>query len=101
MPFAIINANGSEAIAVGATEAEARENVGLDAKERHKHRVVNITEIFRGFGEDMDEEATDALEAKLSRCPTSNQRDQARLAVEHAEQNAEQFVKDFNRLEGV
>jgi hypothetical protein len=60
-----------------------------------------LAEIFRDFGEETDEEATDALEAKLSRCPTSDQRDQARLAVDHAKQIADQFVKDFNRLEGV
>jgi hypothetical protein len=60
-----------------------------------------LTEILRGFGEDKDEEATSALKAKLNQCPTSDQRDQARLAVEHANQTAEQFVKDFNRLEGV
>jgi hypothetical protein len=41
-----------------------------------------VTEIFRGFGEDRDEEAMGALEAKLNRCPTSDQRNQAHLAVE-------------------
>jgi hypothetical protein len=60
-----------------------------------------LTEIFRGFGEDRDEEATGALEAKLNQYPTSDQRDQARLAVEHAKETAEQFIKDFSRLEGV
>jgi hypothetical protein len=59
-----------------------------------------LTEIFRGFGEDRDEEVTETLVAKLNRCPSSGQRDQARLAVEHAKQTAEQFVKDFSRLEG-
>jgi hypothetical protein len=59
-----------------------------------------LIEIFRGFGEDRDEEATGALEAKLNRCPPSDQRDQARLAVEEAKQTAEQFVKDFGGLEG-
>ena len=54
-----------------------------------------ITEIFRGFGEDRDEEAMGALEAKLNRCPTSDQRNQARLAGERAKQTAEQFVEDF------
>ena len=60
-----------------------------------------LTQIFRGFGEDSDEAASGAPEAKLNQCPTSDQRDQARLAVEHAKQTAEQFVKDFGRLEGV
>ena len=32
--------------------------------------------------------------------PPSDQRDQARLAVEEAKQTAEQFVKDFGGLEG-
>ena len=43
-----------------------------------------LTEIFRGFGEDRDEEASCALEAKLNQCPASGQRDQARLVVERA-----------------
>lgn len=59
-----------------------------------------LTEIFGGFGEERDEEATGTLEAKLNRCPGSDQRAQARLAIEHAKQIAEQFVKDFGRLEG-
>jgi hypothetical protein len=59
-----------------------------------------LTEIFRGFGEDKDEEATGILEAKLNRCPSSDQREQARLAVEHAKQTAEGFSKDFGRLDG-
>lgn len=46
-----------------------------------------LTEIFRGFGEERDQEATGALETKLSRCPASDQRDQARVAVEHAKAN--------------
>jgi hypothetical protein len=33
-----------------------------------------------------------SLEAKLNQCPTSDQRDQARLAVDHAKQIAEQFI---------
>jgi hypothetical protein len=44
MPFAIINADGSEAIAIGATEAEAWESAGLDAKERLNYRAITITE---------------------------------------------------------
>jgi hypothetical protein len=38
-----------------------------------------LIEIFRSFGEDRDEEATGALEAKLNRCPPSDQRDQRAL----------------------
>ena len=59
-----------------------------------------LTEIFHGFGEDRDEEASRTLEAKLNLCPNSDRRDQAQLAVEHAKQTAEQFVKEFGRLEG-
>jgi hypothetical protein len=59
-----------------------------------------LTEIFRDFGEDRDEEATEALEAKLKLCPNSEQRDQARLAIEQAKQAAEQFIKDFGGLDG-
>lgn len=45
MPFAIINKDGSpEAIAVGATEAEAWANAGLNDQERLKYQVVTITE---------------------------------------------------------
>ena len=44
MPFAIISKDGSEAIAVGATEAEAWENAGLTPQERPNYRSVTITE---------------------------------------------------------
>ena len=33
-----------------------------------------LAEIFRGFGEDRDEEATGILEAELKLCPNSDQR---------------------------
>jgi hypothetical protein len=59
-----------------------------------------LTETFLGFGEDKDEEATESLEARLSRCRNVGERDQAVTAVENAKQIAEQFVKDFGRLEG-
>jgi hypothetical protein len=59
------------------------------------------TEIFRDFGEDRDGELTETLEGKLKRCRSSEQREQARLAVEHAKQTAEGFSKDFGRLDGV
>ena len=60
-----------------------------------------LTEIFRGFGEDKDEETTGILEAKLYRCPTSDKRDQAQISVEQAQQTAEQFVKEFGGFEGI
>jgi hypothetical protein len=44
MPFAIINKDGSEAIPVGTTEAEAWENAGLIPEERLRYKVVTITE---------------------------------------------------------
>jgi hypothetical protein len=59
-----------------------------------------LTEIFRGFGEDRDEEATASLETKLHQCMISYQRDEALRAVKQARQAAAQFVKDFGRLEG-
>jgi hypothetical protein len=60
-----------------------------------------LSRIFHGFGEDRDQEAIGMLEAKSNLCPKSDQRDQANLAVERAQQIAEQFVKDFNGLEGI
>jgi hypothetical protein len=60
-----------------------------------------LTRIFQGFGENRDQEASGMLEAKLKLCPKSDQRDQACLAVQRAQQIAEQFVKDFGGLEGV
>jgi hypothetical protein len=60
-----------------------------------------LTEIFRGCGEDRDEVATGTLEAKLRLCPNSKQRDQARLAITQAKETAEQFIKDFGQLDGV
>jgi hypothetical protein len=60
-----------------------------------------LTEIFRGFGEDRDEEATATLEANLHQCMISYGRDEALRAVEQARQTAAQFVKDFGGLDGV
>src|SRR5260370_25770149 len=58
-----------------------------------------LTEIFRGFREDRDEEATGTLETKLEICGNSERRDKALLAVERAKETAEQFTKDFGRLD--
>jgi hypothetical protein len=60
-----------------------------------------LTEIFRGFGQDKDEEATEFLFDELKPCPASEQRDRTRMAIEQARQIAEQFIKDFGALEGV
>jgi hypothetical protein len=60
-----------------------------------------LIELFRGFGEDQDEEAGSALENKLGACPNSNEREIALSAVNRARKVAEQFVKDFGQMEGV
>jgi hypothetical protein len=60
-----------------------------------------LTEIFRGFGEDRDEEVAGILDSKLDVFPASDQRSQARSAIDHATQVADQFIKDFEALEGV
>jgi hypothetical protein len=60
-----------------------------------------LTEIFRGFGEDRDEEATQMQDAKLNRCPSSDKRDQAMTAIEQASRIAAQFIEDFGRLDGI
>ena len=60
-----------------------------------------LTEIFQGYSEDKDQMATIILEAQLDRCPSSEKRDAALVAIERARQIAEQFVNDFGRLEGV
>ena len=60
----------------------------------------DLIELFRGSGEDDDEQATVMLRSKLRGCEDSNHYCQEREAVEDAEQIAEQFLKDFGQLEG-
>jgi len=60
-----------------------------------------LIEIFQGFGEDQDEEASAVLEGKLGACPTSNESEKARSAIDSARQLAEKFLKDFGQMEGV
>ena len=60
-----------------------------------------LTEIFRNFGEDRDKQATGILDNKLNLCPASEHWSQARTAIDHARQIADQFIKDFGALEGV
>jgi hypothetical protein len=60
-----------------------------------------LIEIFRGFGEDQDEEASAVLESKLGECPTSDEREKASSAINRARKVAEQFVKDFQGMEGI
>ena len=64
------------------------------------HFGEDLMKIFRGFGEDADQEATVTLESKLNRCPETAKRSEAHKAVEQARQAAEQFIKDLGRLEG-
>ena len=61
---------------------------------------VELTEIFLSFGEGRDEEVSEMLNAKLNRCPSSDQRDQACLPVEQSKETAERFIKDFGRPDG-
>jgi hypothetical protein len=61
----------------------------------------DLIELFHGSGEEDDEQAIVMLGSKLRGCDDSNQHCQQREAVEDAEQIAEQFLKDFGRLEGV
>lgn len=56
-----------------------------------------LIEIFRGFGEDQDEEASAVLENKLAACPASDERDKAFSAIDSARQVAEKFLKDLGR----
>jgi hypothetical protein len=60
-----------------------------------------LIEIFRGFGEDQDEEASAVLENNLAACPGSDERDKAFAAIDSARQVAEKFLKDFGQMEGV
>ncbi len=60
-----------------------------------------LVEMFRGFGEDRDEEAAAALENRLRTCPASSESAKALSAIDRARQVAEQFVEDFGQMEGV
>ena len=60
----------------------------------------DLIELFRGSGEDDDEQATVMLRSKLRGCDF-NQHSQARKAVEEAQRIAEQFLKDFGKWDGV
>ena len=60
-----------------------------------------LIEIFQGFGEDQDEEASAVLENGLAACPGSDESEKAQSAIESARQVAEKFIKDFGQMEGV
>ena len=60
----------------------------------------DLVELFRGFGEDEDQEATMMLESRLRRCGYSEESLRARKAVEDARQSAERFLNDFRHLQG-
>lgn len=60
----------------------------------------DLIELFRGAGVEEDEHATVILLSKLRGCENLDQRIETRNAVENAQQIAEQFLKEFRRLEG-
>jgi hypothetical protein len=60
----------------------------------------DLIELFRGFGDDENAEATVLLVSKLRGCENSDRSAQLRKAVEEAQQIAEEFLEDFGRLEG-
>jgi hypothetical protein len=60
----------------------------------------DLIELFRGFGEDEDQEATIMLESMLRRCGNSLESLRARKAIEDARQSAERFLDDFRHLQG-
>ena len=60
----------------------------------------DLIELFRGFGEDEDQEATMILESRLRRCGYSVESLRARQAIEDARRSAERFLNDFRHLEG-
>jgi hypothetical protein len=61
--------------------------------ETNSHYGNELLEIFRGFGEDTDEAASQTLEAKLNLCPNSDRRDQVGLAIEHAKEISERLLR--------
>lgn len=58
-------------------------------------------ELFRGAGEEDDEELTIVLPSKLCGCEDFKEHSQERKAIQDAERIAQQFLKDFGQLEGV
>lgn len=60
----------------------------------------DLIELFRGFGEDEDQEATIMLESRLRRCGYSEESLRARKAIEDARESAERFLNDFRHFQG-
>jgi hypothetical protein len=60
----------------------------------------DLIELFRGFGDEEDGEATVLLISKLRGCENSDKSAQLRKAVEEAQQIAEEFLEDFGQSEG-
>jgi hypothetical protein len=60
----------------------------------------DLIELFRGFGDEEDAEATVLLISKLRGCENSDKSAQLRKAIEEAQQVADEFLKAFARLEG-
>jgi hypothetical protein len=56
-----------------------------------------LISIFRGFGPDKDEEAMMELEARLARCPASDERDHAQKAVERSASHTRAIRRGLRR----
>jgi hypothetical protein len=60
----------------------------------------DLIELFRGSGEEEDQQATIILESGLRSCESPDQPIQTRKSLKEARQAAEDFLRDFGRLEG-
>jgi len=56
----------------------------------------DLIELFHGSGQEVDQPATEMLLPKLRECENSREQQ----TVQDAERVAEQFLKDFGRLDG-
>jgi hypothetical protein len=56
-----------------------------------------LIDLFRGSGQEADEETTGMLLSKFRGCEDSREQQ----AIQYSERVAEQFLKDFGRLDGV
>jgi hypothetical protein len=60
----------------------------------------DLIELFRGAGEEEDQQATIILEFELRSCDSQDQKIQTRKSLKEAQQIAEDFLRDFGRLDG-
>jgi len=75
--------------------------IGIAKSENTNTRYgEDLIELFRGFGDEEDAEATVLLISRLRGCENSDKSTQLRKAIEEAQQVAEEFLKAFVRLEG-